>query len=43
MKFEFTSLRHAVSSAEKLSYIELEKRVKGGLFVIFAARSGPEK
>src|SRR5580698_1234294 len=40
-EFESTSLRHVVSSAEKLCYKGCEIRVKDRVFVIFAPRSGP--
>jgi hypothetical protein len=39
-EFEFTSLRHAVSTAEKLCYVVCEI---GGLRAIFGRQTGPEK
>jgi hypothetical protein len=43
MKFEFTSLRHAVSSAEKLWIFGPQMCKKSRAFATFATRSGPEK
>jgi hypothetical protein len=43
MKFEFTSLRHVVSSAEKAWIFSLKIGEKGRTFATFARRSGPEK
>src|ERR1039458_9336599 len=43
MKFEFTSLRHAVSTAEKLCFIAREISEKGRLFAVFATQTGPER
>jgi hypothetical protein len=42
-EFEFTSLRHVVSSAEKLLSFGPEIREKGRISRHFAMRTGPEK
>src|ERR1017187_1622103 len=42
-EFEFTSLRHAVSTAEKSSYVAPEIWGKGRLFAVFPQQTGPEK
>src|ERR1035441_8879828 len=43
MKFEFTSLRQTVSTAEKSSYVAPEIWGKGRLFAVFPQQTGPEK
>jgi hypothetical protein len=42
-EFEFTSLRHAVSSVEKLWIFGPEMCEKGRTFATFATRTGPER
>jgi len=42
-EFEFTSLRHAVSTAEKLCCIAPEISEKGRRFAVFPQQTGPEK
>jgi hypothetical protein len=42
-EFEFTSLRHVVSSAENLWSFGPEMREKGRTFATFAIQTGPEK
>src|ERR1035441_2173443 len=41
-EFEFTSLRHAVSTAEKLCFIARKISEKGRLFAVFPQPTGPE-
>jgi hypothetical protein len=43
LEFEFTSLRHAVSTAEIFCYLVREIRLKGWIFATFATQTGPEK
>jgi hypothetical protein len=42
-EFEFTCLRHAVSTAEIFCYLVREIRMKGRIFATFATQTGPEK
>jgi len=42
-EFEFTSLRHVVSTAERFSCVAPEIREKGRIFATFATQSGLEK
>ena len=42
-EFESTSLRHVVSSAEKLWFFGPEMCEKGRTFATFVTRTGPEK
>jgi hypothetical protein len=43
MKFEFTSLRQQVSTAEKLCGFPPQIREKARLFAVFPRETGPEK